>query len=104
MALVLAVVALILALASAVFTWEVARRTEVARGSSPGELVARMLELEQEWSSVLDANAKYTRRLAERDKRLAKSLQDAPGATNATGPVSKSDLRMKARQLRIGGT
>lgn len=99
----LAVVALIISLASAGGCALMYRATVAARSGTPGEILQRMAELEQEWASTLESNARFTKRLAMRDKRAAeKEAQEPQLATNGSGAVPKAQLRAIALQRRMG--
>jgi hypothetical protein len=97
----LAGLSLILSLAaSGVAVWCL-QRTNAARSATPGEILLRMTELEQEWASTLESNARFMKRLAKRESDAAKRAQDAPEPTIEANGDGKSHLRTLARQRGI---
>lgn len=95
----LSIAALILSLAASAASWFLYRATMAARASAPGELLVRMAEVEQEWADLLDSNARFLKRIAERDRREAKkAAQEASGSTNGDGVEGLTD-RDKIRAL-----
>lgn len=97
--LLLSFLALFVALAACAICWQLASSTRAARHTSPGELLVRIAEIEQEWSSTLEANARFLKKLTQRDKREAeKTVQNALGDANGVGQGRKDQLRALARQ------
>lgn len=95
----LSIAALILSLGACGLSWQLYRATVAARASAPGELLVRMAEVEQEWADLLDSNARFLKRIAERDRREAKkAAQEASGPTNGDGVEGMTD-RDKIRAL-----
>jgi hypothetical protein len=99
--ILLAALSLILSLgASAVAVWCL-QRTNAARSATPGEILLRMTELEQEWASTLESNARFMKRLAKRESDAAKRASEAPETPDLNGADPKSNLRALARQRGI---
>lgn len=102
LALLFSSLALILALAGCGAAWLTYRATLSARSGTPGELMVRMAELEGEWQATLDGNARFLKRLAQREKRSAEKVaQEALEPTNGAGVGDKAQLRALARQRGI---
>lgn len=98
----LASAALILALvATGLSVWNTVA-TKRARSATPGELLARMTELEAEWASTLEANTRFLKRLAQREARAAKSVTESPTSDDLAPGDQKGRLRMIARQKGLG--
>lgn len=100
--LLFSILALIIALAAFGASAVLYRATMAARTSTPGEVLVRLSEIEQEWASTLEGNARFLKRLAQREKRAEKTAQDALEPTNGSEPGSKAQLRMIARQRGLG--
>lgn len=96
-----AVFALILSLASSVLCLALYRATATARSATPGEVLVRMAELEQEWASQLDSNARFMKRLAKRQQDEAKRASESSETHDLNGGDPKSQLRAIARQKGI---
>lgn len=97
--LIFSVCALILALAAIGICWYLARSTHTARHTAPGEILVRLAEIEQEWQATLEGNARFLKRLAQREKRDAQKAAEMPLETaNGAAVGSKAHLREIARQ------
>lgn len=97
LALLFAIVALILALGCLTVSVVLYRATKAARSSTPTEVLIRMAEIEQEWSSTLEGNARFMKKMSQRMKR-DETAQIAPETTNVTPTGDKAALRALARQ------
>lgn len=99
--LLLDLLALILSLASAGVALVCLVRTNAARSATPGEVLLRMTELEQEWASTLESNARYLKRIAKRESDAAKRASESPQNDEPTNGDGKAHLRALARQRGI---
>lgn len=99
--LILSAAALILSLVASGVALACLLRTNAARSATPGELLLRMTELEQEWSSTLESNARYMKRLAKRDSDAAKRASESPQIDEPANGDGKGHLRALARQRGI---
>lgn len=101
MTILAAAAALILSLASSGVALYCLVRTNAARSATPGEIILRMTELEQEWASTLESNARYLKRIAKRESDAAKRASESPQTDEPTNGDGKSHLRALARQRGI---
>ncbi len=94
----LAILALIASLAASGVAWILYRATLAARSGTPGEVMVRMAELEQEWASTLDSNARFLKRIAKREQDAAKRASSADAPPEIPNLNGKAALRAVARE------